>query len=210
MDESLLRQQMKVRHGAYLPHWTRQGATYHVVFRLADSLPAHVVAQFRAEREALRTDAIRAGKTAADVAERLRVLFSERMESVLDQGQGACWLALEPLALGVSEALRHFDGVRYSLHAWCVMPNHVHVVVQPKPGHELPAILKSWKGFTALQANRHLGREGDFWQPEYYDHLIRDGSEMAATIRYIQNNPIKAKLTNWRWFWPDVARVSDP
>ena len=55
-----------------------------------------------------------------------------------------------------------------------------------------------------------LGREGDFWQPEYYDHLIRDGSEMAATIRYIQNNPIKAKLTNWRWFWPDVARVSDP
>ena len=82
------------------------------------------------------------------------------------------------------------------------MPNHVHAVVQPLAGHGLPDIMKSWKGFTAHEANRMLSRSGEFWQPEYYDHLIRSEAGLAQTVRYVQANPNKARLSNWRWVWP--------
>jgi REP element-mobilizing transposase RayT len=74
----------------------------------------------------------------------------------------------------VADALRHFDGERYRLVAWCVMPNHVHAVVQPAAGHVLEEIVHSWKSFTAHQANKLLGRTGPFWMAEAYDHLVRD------------------------------------
>jgi REP element-mobilizing transposase RayT len=68
----------------------------------------------------------------------------------------------------------HFDGQRYRLLAWVVMPNHVHVLIETMTGHTLAAVLHSWKSYTAKEANRLLGRTGDFWQPEYFDRFIRD------------------------------------
>ncbi len=129
-------------------------------------------------------------------------LFSERIESVLDRGQGVCWLKREDIAAVMAVALRHFDGLHYILHAWCIVPNHVHAVVQPKSGYALPGILKSWKGFTANEANRLLSRHGEFWQPEYYDHIIRDEAEFAQTRQYVQDNPRRAGFQNWPWVWP--------
>jgi REP element-mobilizing transposase RayT len=112
----------------------------------------------------------------------------------------------------VASALLHFEGQRYNLAAWCVMPNHVHAVVQPfagttggtpvpraVPDAELPDILHSWKSFTAKEANKLLRRSGDFWQAEYYDHLIRDEADFRHSVRYVLNNPIKAGLKNWKW-----------
>jgi hypothetical protein len=90
---------------------------------------------------------------------------------------------------------------RYRLHAWCIMPNHVHVVVEPFAGHELPEILHSWKSFTAKTANRLLGRTGGFWQDEYYDHLIRDTEEYFHAIGYVLENPARAGLRDWPWVW---------
>ena len=82
----------------------------------------------------------------------------------------------------VQDALKHFDGTRYSLLAWCVMPNHVHVVFQPACGHELDTILHSWKSFTAHKAVDMLKVRPPFWQPQYYDHLIRDNDDLWHDI----------------------------
>ena len=51
------------------------------------------------------------------------------------------------------DTLRHFDNQRYRLFAWCVMPNHVHVVARIFPGHTLAETIHSWKSFTAKKAN---------------------------------------------------------
>jgi REP element-mobilizing transposase RayT len=99
----------------------------------------------------------------------------------------------------VAGALTHFDGERYGLLAWCVMPNHVHAVFRPLEGFALSAILHSWKSFTASAANRVLGRKGEFWQAESYDHLVRDGDDLANQVRYVAQNPCKAGLAEWPW-----------
>ena len=114
------------------------------------------------------------------------------------------------IAREVSNALLHFEGLRYNLAAWCVMPNHVHALVRPfaemantggtpVPHSELQGILHSWKSFTAKEANKLLRRSGDFWQAEYYDHLIRDEADFLHAVRYVLNNPIKAGLERWKW-----------
>jgi REP element-mobilizing transposase RayT len=186
---------IRIRQGAYLPHWTRDGGFYAVVFRLHDSLPAHVVAAWKAERERLLK---KRSLTVSD-EEQLQTLFSERVEKQLDAGYGDCWMRKPEIADVVANALNHFDGDRYRLLAWCVMPNHVHVVVRPNPGHELERILHSWKSFTAKQANILLRRTGPFWQPEYYDHLVRDEADLFHVVEYVLNNPLVAGLCNCRW-----------
>ena len=159
--------ELKIRQGAYLPHWTREGATYSVTFRLADSLPRPVLEQWVFEREDISRTAQQLGRPLTPQEDRrLQELFSERVESYLDAGEGKCWMRDDAIAAIVAGALLHFDGRRYLLHAWCVMPNHVHVVVQPLAGYELPGITHTWKSFTAKEANRKLGRRGKFWQPE--------------------------------------------
>ncbi|HEY1422257.1 MAG TPA: transposase [Candidatus Acidoferrum sp.] len=99
----------------------------------------------------------------------------------------------------VADAIRHFDGKNYRLLAWCVMPNHVHVVFTPLADHKLAAILHSWKSFSAKQANLLLGRTGHFWQREYFDHLVRSEASLNKIIHYVQHNPEKAGLKDWPW-----------
>jgi REP element-mobilizing transposase RayT len=132
-------------------------------------------------------------------AKRLDKLFSERVEKYLDEGQGKCWMRRDDVAAIVAGALQHFDRERYRLAAWCVMPNHVHAILQPLPGHELPDILHAWKSFTANEANKKMGRSGEFWQPEYYDHLIRDEEDFVRQIDYVLTNPARSGLEDWKW-----------
>jgi len=79
------------------------------------------------------------------------------------------------------------------------MPNHVHVVVQPLRGHELPAILRAWKSFTAHAINKQLARSGPVWMAEYYDHVVRDEDDLSHSAEYAWNNPEKAGLEDWVW-----------
>jgi REP element-mobilizing transposase RayT len=175
-----------------LPHWERDDATYFVTFRLFDSLPALVLQRLK---EASRPE------------------LADSLDSYLDQGSGAAWLKDPSIARLVVDALRHFDGARYRLHAWCVMPNHVHVVFSSMPARtpalRLSSIIQSWKSYTAKEANRLLGRTGSFWQREYYDHLIRDDEDFARCIEYTINNPVKAGLCE-RWEdWPASGLLQD-
>ena len=191
---------VQIRQGAFLPHWTRDGAIYAVTFRLADSLPDEVLRSWREERDAIKERAGQQGRDLTSVERgRLHRLHSEKIESLLDAGAGACPLRIPEVAALVGGALRHFDGGRYELHEWCVMPNHVHVILRPMGGHALDEILHSWKSYTAKAANRLLGLTGEFWQPEYYDHLLRDDTEYAHAVEYLRRNPEKAGLKDWRW-----------
>ena len=117
-----------------------------------------------------------------------------RIGAWLDEGHGSCRLRDAALARIVGNALRHFDGQRYVLNAWCVMPNHAHVLFRPLGGHATEEILKSWKGFTARELNKRLGRGGKVWHEESYDTLIRDAAHLAKAVRYIERNPGKAGL----------------
>jgi REP element-mobilizing transposase RayT len=192
----------------YLPHIKREGASYFLTFRLADSLPKEVLLRFEGEKaERLRRLALVAkGRENADddSEENIARDFHRKIERYLDQGAGACHLRRPEIAELVAGALRHFHNKRYVLHEWVVMPNHVHAIVWPMPTHVLSEILKSWKQFTSRRANRILGLNDEaFWQPETYDHWIRTEDEKARIHRYIRRNPVIAGLCeapeNWPW-----------
>ncbi len=175
-----------------LPHWSQRGTTFFVTFRLADSLPQSQLDALESERQQwlLRHHE---PLSEPDKREYFR-LFSERVEEWLDSGHGSCALKDDRVAKIVADALRHFDGERYALDAWVVMPNHVHVLVTPKEGHDLSETLHSWKSFTANRINQLLGRTGQFWQHENYDHIVRNESSLFQIRQYIERNPQKAGI----------------
>jgi REP element-mobilizing transposase RayT len=191
----------------YLPHVKREGASYFVTFRLADSLPKEVLLEF--ERE--KTERLRrlqhfksCGETINDSEEEIVRDFSRKIEGYLDHGVGACHLRRPEIADLVANAMRHFHERRYVLHDWVVMPNHVHAIIWPMPNHLLSYILKSWKQFTSRRAKRMLNMGGEpFWQAESYDHWIRNDEEKARIAHYIRNNPVAAGLCarpeDWKW-----------
>jgi REP element-mobilizing transposase RayT len=162
----------------YLPHFDSPEAVQFVTFRLVDSLP--------------RTIAEALAKLADNLAE---------TDRKLDCSYGSCWLSQPMVAQSVENAILHFDGERYRLLAWCIMPNHVHVVVEPIADHALGAIIHSWKSFSAKQANGVLRRSGPFWHRDYFDRFIRDENHLARTVDYVENNPVKAGLASKPQAW---------
>ncbi len=197
----------------YLPHVKREGARYFVTFRLADSLPKEVLLKYQSERaerlHRLQTQTGAAQKSGgklpnSESLEEIERDYFRKLESYLDKAAGACRLKRPDIAGLVADALRFFAGERYRLDAWVVMSNHVHVVLWPMPNHALSGIVQSWKRFTSREANKRLNRTGEtFWQPESFDHWIRDDEEHARCCRYVMNNPVKAGLCaapeDWQW-----------
>jgi REP element-mobilizing transposase RayT len=185
----------------------REGAEYFVTFRLADSLPKEVLRRYEAQRAArlqALADARHRGIQVPDTEAIIRRDFSRQVERYLDRGAGACHLRRPEVADLVAGTLKFFDGERYLLREWVVMPNHVHVLVWPMADHVLDKIVQSWKRFTSTHVKPVLElAAGRFWQPETYDHWVRDDEERARIARYIRLNPVKAGLCaqpeEWRW-----------
>ena len=194
--------EVTIRDRGRLPHWEAEGATYFVTFRLCHSLPQPVLESFRFERRDILLTAKHQGRqpSAAEM-KRLEQLFSERIETYLDSGYGACHLAKPQVADMVAAALQFFEGQRYRQFAWSVMPNHVHAVFRPLPNWRLENIMHSWKSFASKEANNILRRTGEFWEPEYFDHLIRSEDEFYRYIEYVVSNPTRAGLKDWKWLW---------
>ncbi|MDQ3116555.1 MAG: carbamoyl-phosphate synthase large subunit, partial [Verrucomicrobiota bacterium] len=176
-----------------LPHWEQPGATYFVTFRLADAVPAELQQQWREELASWLKhhpepwDA----KTAFEHHRR----FIQSREEWFDHGSGSCLLRNPAVAQIVAQALRHFDGDRYQLDAFVVMPNHVHALVQTEEKGTLSEVLHSWKSFSAKEINRSLGRSGPLWQDESFDRMVRDYDELERYREYVAANPAKAKLS---------------
>jgi type I restriction enzyme R subunit len=180
-----------------LPHWQQGDAWIFVTWRLADSLPASLLEQLRKERKDWLTHHPRPWDEKTELEYHKR--FSHQINQWLDQGMGACVLQDPAIAEIVADALHHFDGQRYVLAAFVVMPNHVHVLFRPLDNYTLPGIVKSWKGFTAREINRRLGKTGKLWQPEYWDRLIRNERHFLTVLNYILENPAKAGMTTGAW-----------
>jgi putative transposase len=194
-----------------LPHIQPTGATMFVTFRLAGSLPTTAIQSLKTESEEWTRKMLEA--VDQEVRDTLAYEAQRRLfvdwDHALDTAQtGPRWLASPTIATIVAKAIHYFDGQRYDLLAFCVMPNHVHAVFTPKSdssGQPYPVsrVLHSLKSYTAHQANRTLGREGAFWQHESYDHWARDDKEITRIIRYVCANPVRAGLVehwqDWQW-----------
>lgn len=196
---------MKTYYRRNLPHYQPHDATYHVVFRLAGSLPCAVITRLQKER--LRQERRIAGllDMKASIAEtrELHAMYFHPFDAQLDTcGTGPRWLEHPQIAEVVAEARHYRDGNKYNLLAFCIMPNHVHAIVERSVA-PLYSTLQSLKNRTSRQANLILQRTGKFWQAESYDHVIRCGEELQRTLWYVLNNPVKAQLVDsWdQWPW---------
>src|SRR6516165_6435218 len=176
----------------HVPHWEQRGATYFVTFRLADAIPADLLAQWKQERNAWLKLHPQPWdwRTAREYMRR----FEEEREQWLDKGHGACLLREKRAAAIVADSLSHFDRQRYVLDAYVVMPNLVHVLFKPLGESSLGDILHSWKSFTAQAVNREMNRAGALWMHESFDTIIRDAGHLRACREYIEQNPEKARL----------------
>jgi putative transposase len=169
----------------YLPHCDYPDMVQFVTFRLADSMPASRRSEW----------------------EHLLVIENDRekrkkLEEYLDRGAGECQLRDSRIATMMEEALLHFHAVRYQLLAWCVMPNHIHLLVHV---WETPLwkLMQTWKRHVAATAGRTVSLErrtpirrvnSSFWERDYWDTFMRDEKQERTAIRYIENNPVKSHL----------------
>jgi REP element-mobilizing transposase RayT len=136
------------------------------------------------------------------------------MDRILDRAQnGPSYLKQPDIAELMIGALYDGDARfrRYSLHAFVVMPNHVHLLVTPQVA--ATRWLGPLKGFTAYAANKVLGIVGrPFWQDESYDHLVRNNKEFERILNYIEWNPVKAGLVECvgQFQWSSAFRAEPP
>jgi REP element-mobilizing transposase RayT len=166
----------------YLPHFDHPGLIQAITFRLADSIPSVLLEAWHGsiDRE-----------------------HRKRADEFLDSGHGNCAMRDPRIARIARDTLFHFDGSRYRLLAWVIMPNHIHVLIETIAGHPLDRVVHSWKSYIAKEANKVLGRTGAFWSSDYFDRYIRDADHFEQAVAYIHENPVKAGLvsrsTDWPW-----------
>lgn len=185
----------------YLPHFDDGRSLQAVTYRLADALPIAVVAKL--EEQSLAKEQRR-----------------NEIERYIDAGHGSCLLRMPSNAAGVVENWQHFHGTRYHLHAWVVMPNHVHVLIEPIGNYPLSEIVQSWKSYTAKKIMHNyagqrpaLPGKTRLWQSDYWDRFIRNERHYHATVDYIHKNPVKAGLVVHAEDWPRSslgARAAGP
>ena len=175
-----------------LPHWRQDGCTYFVTFRLADALPKETLERWRLEKaEYLKHLPQPVSEAVLDEA---TALFTAKFEEESDRGFGSCLLRKTDAADEIERCLRHFDGQRYALGGYVIMPNHVHVLVRPLGEHALSEITQGWKSVSAHTFKKLGLSDGVVWQDESFDHIVRDGQQLERFGRYIAENPVKARL----------------
>ncbi len=173
-----------VRTRGRLPHWFKTDAEYFVTFRTAASISPESLAKFRVSQ--FTPDEVR-----------------KRIERALDSCEHGDILR-GAAAQAVADSIRFGHGRNYWLHAWCVMPNHVHLLIREIEGKCLPWAMQMLKSYSAHEVNRVLGRTGAVWEREYFDRLVRPG-KFEIVRNYILRNPERARLQNWAWVGSNVA-----
>ncbi|WDE95302.1 transposase [Lentisphaera profundi] len=205
----------------YLPHYDQANKYQMITYRLADSLPKDVLAGFAGGSPANKLSPIPDSSSIDEIKKRKLV------EKYLDQGYGACYLEIPEVAQLVVENWFHFDGERYDLIAYVIMPNHVHLLIKTYANYTLKDVIHSWKSFTAHKIIKFLDRNAGeppaspgnekvetsigkslelpkkIWMEDYWDRFIRDERHFCSVISYIVQNPVKANLVkdSKEWLW---------
>jgi len=136
----------------YLPHFDQPGLYQSINFRLHDSMPAHVIQRWKEE---LRWRENLPGDHPAVVTLRQRIVQYE------DAGHGACWLRDDRIAAVAQTTLLYFDGQHYRLIAWCIMPNHAHVLIETWPGYPLDKVLQPARCWRSLGTRPSWSHDDD-------------------------------------------------
>lgn len=175
----------------YLPHWDFAGSLQAITFRLADSVPGSLIAAWKRELDPVSDD-----------RSRQRQLHT-RIAKYEDAGHGDAVLSNPLAAEIIQNKLITGHPAYYRLIEWCVMPNHVHVMIKLAPDAVLSEVVRIWKGGSSAEINRLLNRSGPLWFREYHDRLVRDIDHYHDCRAYIRNNPVKAGLCakpqDWRF-----------
>jgi REP element-mobilizing transposase RayT len=166
------------RSRGYLPHCDERGRVQHIVFGLDDAMPRVAPA------------------TVTDPTKRAQWADRE-----LDAGRGSRLLADTQNADVVQDCLLYGDGERYALAAWCIMPTHVHVVIEQFETHPLADVVQKWKSVSAHAINKALRRSGRLWRREYFDRFMRSEDQFEWTVAYVENNPVAAGLVGQPQDW---------
>lgn len=204
----------------YLPHFENQRYQM-ITYRLYDSLPKDIIDKWKEEvgigdgvqaacqpNSADEPSAFQQLPRFENIADEPSTLQHQRKLLLLidkyeDQGYGECFLRNDNVAQIVKDNLMFHNGKKYNLLCWCIMPNHVHVLVEMFSGISLSEVLHSWRSYTAHQINRVLNRTGQVWMAEYFDRYIRDYNHYQKVVNYIHNNPVKAGFVSspqeYRW-----------
>jgi REP element-mobilizing transposase RayT len=199
--------QYQFQYERNLPHYQPHGGRFFITSRLAGSLPHSFIEQLHHEAEALYKDQLEKQDPEARKVLSWKHFFNKLDEALGRNRSSPDWLKNPEIANVVVNAIKFYEHQRYVIDAFCLMPNHIHLVIKPLPDqngddHSLALIMKTIKGFTARKCNGILHRHGDFWLHENFDHCIRDDDEFFRIIRYVIENPVKAGLVEDWLDWP--------
>jgi putative transposase len=191
-----------------LPHWQPPESTFFITYRLAGSIPASVIRQLHAENlEAEKL--IRENGNEDQSVLKSQIYDNQkrhfgRFDDYLDKNQNEpYWLRQPEIAKITANSIHFFENKYFLLWNFCIMPNHVHLMLTTLPDSPLLfKILQRIKSFSGRESNKILGKTGEFWSKESYDHLVRDRDEFARIERYIIQNPVKANLVDSWEDWP--------
>ena len=177
-------------HRRNLPHLHYNEGNYFVTFRLKGSLPLVELQKLKEDLE----------NSTEELSIKEKRLF-KRYDELLDLGRfGYMTITEEAITDIIKEILHKYDGLYYELICYCIMPNHVHLVFTIIDcGKSLSDIMKRLKGSSAIAINKHLKREGNLWQAESFDRLVREEKELYNIIKYVLLNPVNANLvSDWK------------
>jgi putative transposase len=199
--------QHKPFYSRKLPHIQPSQETFFITYRLVDSIPISKIKE-------LELLVIEKRKTALTKEEKYNEqkrqfgLIDEYLDTTLNEPY---WLKQNDIAAIVAKSLHYCDRKFYKLWCYCIMPNHVHVVITTLKGAPpLYTILQKHKRHTALLSNKVLKRSGQFWEQESYDHIVRNEDEFNRIVFYTIHNTIKPGFVkqwkDWEWTYlnPDL------
>jgi putative transposase len=199
-----------------LPHAYIQNNPVFITWRLKFTLPRQVLQSLKEQKEVFEKNMDTLGN---EYQQLQKFLFSKKQFNWLDEHltSDASYpqiLKRSDVAEIIINAMHFLDTKKYCLHSFCIMPNHVHVLLTPysdasESNTSLSEITHSLKRFTAREINKLLGKEGALWNKESYDHYIRNEKEFERILEYIKQNPVKAGLVmnwqDWQYTWVDES-----
>ncbi|WP_297219658.1 transposase [uncultured Prevotella sp.] len=172
--------------GSKLPHWFQEQKTMFITFRLADSLPSEAIDNLRLDQLFNKSDNV-----VSDYRnkEHYRQALMRKIEKYLNNGHGKCILQRDNIRNIVIEALHYYDGTEYVLHAFVIMPNHVHLLLSPLGKLPVNTIIGQVKSYSGHKIKKLLNCKDNIWQSNMFDRIVRNGDDFEKIIKYIEENP---------------------